>query len=78
MDQIWRLIRDAGFLNEGNPAQIDDPAGTVRSGDRTTAMLFLTYGSRRMTLRFLLDRSTQDAVQAERFIDRLAELAWVD
>ncbi|MBX3376011.1 MAG: hypothetical protein KF678_03290 [Phycisphaeraceae bacterium] len=78
MDQLWRLIRDAGFLNEGNPAIIDDPAGTVRSGDRTTAMLYVSYGGRRVTLRHLLDRSTPDAVQAELFIDRLAELAWVD
>lgn len=78
MDQIWRLIRDTGFLNEGNPARIEDPSGTVRSGDRTTAMIYITYSGRRVTLRFLLDRSTQDAVQAEQLIDRLAELAWVE
>ena len=76
-DQLWRVIRDSGLLDEGNPAQIEDPEEAVRSGDKTTAMMYISYGGKRMTLRVLLDRSSNDAIEAERFVDRLAELAWI-
>lgn len=75
---MWRILRDSTLLNEGNPARVEDPEGLARSGDRTTAMLYIAFDGQRTSLRILLDRSTPDAIEAERFIDRLAELAWVD
>jgi hypothetical protein len=77
VDQLWRLLRDSGLLDEANPGRISDPEDAVRSGDRTTALVFVSYSDRRTTLRILLDRSTQDAIEAERLVDRLAELSWV-
>jgi hypothetical protein len=76
-DQVWRLVRDSGLLDEGNPARLSDPETASRSGDRTTAMVFASYGGQRTTLRVLLDRSSQDAIAAERLVDHLAELSWV-
>ncbi len=77
VDQLWRLLRDSGLLDEGNPARLTDPEGAVRSGDKTTAMVYVSFEGRRTTLRVLLDRSSPDAIEAERLVDRLAELSWV-
>jgi hypothetical protein len=76
-DQIWRLLRDSGLLEDGNPNRINDPESLVRSGDRTTALLYVAYSGERTTLRVTLDRSNADALAAERIADRLAELAFV-
>ncbi len=76
-DQLWRLIRDSGLLDADNPNRISDPEAAARSGDHTTALLYVAFGGQRSTLRILLDRTTPDAIAAERVIDRLAELAWI-
>jgi hypothetical protein len=76
-DQLWEILLDSGLLDEGNPNRVSDPESAVRSGDRTTAMIFISYGGKRSTLRVLLDRATPDSIAAEKFIDRLAQLAWV-
>lgn len=76
-DQIWRLLRDSGLLDETNPNRINDPESLVRSGDRTTALLYVAYAGTRTTLKVALDRSNADAVAAERIVDHLADLAWV-
>jgi hypothetical protein len=76
-DQVWRALLDSGLLDDANPNRLSDPESAMRSGDRTTAMIFVSYQGKRTTLRVLLDRATPDAVAAERVIDRLAELAWL-
>lgn len=76
-DQVWRVIRDSGLLEGDNPNQINDPESAARSGDHTTALIYVAFQGRRSTLRILLDRSGADAVAAERIIDRLAELSWI-
>lgn len=75
-DQVWEVLAESGLLAEGNPNRLNDPNEAIRSGDRTTAMFFFSYGGTRASLRVVLDRSTPDAIAAERVIDHLAELAW--
>lgn len=76
-DQLWRLVRDSGLLDEANPNRVSDPDSLVRSGDRTTALLYIAYAGNRATVRVAMDRSNADAFAAERIVDQLAELAWV-
>lgn len=76
-DGLWRLIRESGLLDSGSSARVDDPESIVREPARTTAVFFVTFGGERATLRITLDRSSETAVNAEKILDRLAELAWV-
>lgn len=76
-DALWRQLRQTNLLASGNPARIDAPEDAVRSPDRTVALIYTSYESQRVTLRVLLDRRSEDAIAAERLVDRLAELAWI-
>src|SRR5262245_38039155 len=77
MDSLWRQLRESNLLDPGNPSRIDAPEAVARAPDRTTALIFVGGDGRRVTLRVLLDRRTEDAVAAERLVDRLADLAWI-
>lgn len=77
-DSIWRLVRDSGMLDPGNPSRVDDPETIQREPGRTTALVYIGYGERRTTLRIVLDRTSEGAASAEKVIDKLAELAWVN
>jgi hypothetical protein len=76
-DALWRQLRQSNLLAPGNPARIDAPEDAIRSPDRTVALIYTSYESQRVTLRVLLDRRSEDAIAAERLVDRLAELAWI-
>jgi hypothetical protein len=77
VDLLWRLVRDSGLLDATNPGRIEGPDEALRSPDRTTALFYVAYAGQRVTVRTLLDRSGEDALAAERVVDRLAEWAWV-
>jgi hypothetical protein len=77
MDQLWRQLRESGLLDPDHPARVDDPGAIAVSPDRAMAIVSVTFGDQRRTLRLLLDRSGEAAIAAERLTDRLAELAWV-
>jgi hypothetical protein len=76
-DSLWRLVRDSGMLDPGNASRVDDPETIQREPGRTTALVYIGYGESRTTLRIVLDRTGEGAVNAEKVIDKLAELAWV-
>jgi hypothetical protein len=76
-DLLWRQLRGTNLLDPGNPARIEGPEGAKRAPDRTMALIYVGYEGKRITLRVLLDRGSEDAIAAERLVDRLAELAWV-
>jgi hypothetical protein len=75
VDQLWRLLRDSPLLDPANPAQVQDPELIELSPSRTTATIYIAFGGQRRSLRLLLDRSTEDALTAERLANRLADLA---
>ena len=77
MDQLWRLVRDSGLLDPEHPAVVENPGSIAASPDRGMAVIYVVFGGERRTLRVLLDRTGAGATEAERIIDRLAELAWV-
>jgi hypothetical protein len=77
-DALWRLVRESGLLDSQNVARIEGPDDLTRAPDRTTAIVYVSFGGRRMTLRTLLDRTSPGAAETERVIDRLAEWAWVN
>lgn len=76
-DGLWRQLRETALLDPGHPARVSDPETVTRAPDRTTALIYVSFEGTRRTLRVLLDRSSEDAVAAERLVDRLAELAWM-
>ena len=76
-DSLWRDVRESGLLDPGNPARVDGPEAVGRVPERTTALLYAAYEGKRVTLRVPLDRSSEDAIAAERVVDRLAGLAWM-
>lgn len=77
VDGLWRQIRETDLLDAGNPARVNDPEAIPRTPDRTTALVYVGYSGKRVTLRLLLDRASEDSLAAERLMDRLAELAWI-
>src|SRR5262245_9284621 len=76
-DTLWRSVRTSGLLDPDNPARENDPEVLTRSSDRTTALIYVGFNDRRITLRVLLDRAGPGAVETEKLIDRLAEWAWI-
>lgn len=79
MQQLWRQIRESGLLDPGNPARIQGAEATetpIRSAQRTTALIFISFEGSRTTLRTPLDRSTPESTESERLVDRLAGWAW--
>jgi hypothetical protein len=76
-DQVWRLVRESGLLDPANPARVDDPAG-VSPAERGMAVIYVSFEGSRRTLRVPLDRLGPNALAAERVVDRLAELGWVE
>lgn len=77
LDALWRQLRATNLLAQGNAARIEGPEEAKRAPDRTTALIYASFDGRRVQLRLLLDRGSDDAVAAERLVDRLAELAWI-
>lgn len=77
-DALWRLVRESGLLDAENAARVEGPDELTRAPDRTTAIVYVSFDGRRMTLRTLLDRTSPGAAEVERVIDRLAEWAWVN
>jgi hypothetical protein len=76
-DSLWRLLRESGLLDSNSPLRVPDPETLVRAPDRTTALIYVSYGGERRTLRVPLDRVGEGALATERVVDRLAEWAWV-
>jgi hypothetical protein len=76
-DSLWRNVRQSGLLDPDNPSREDDPEVLTRSTDRTTALVYVGFEGRRITLRILMDRTSPGSVEAEKLIDRLAEWAWI-
>jgi hypothetical protein len=77
MDQLWRLVRESGLLDPEHPAVVDDPGSIAAGHDRGLAVIYIAFAGERRTLRVLLDRTSEGAIEAERITDRLADLAWV-
>ncbi len=77
-DGVWRLVRDSGLLEPDSPYRVHGPveidAATLAG---PVAVLEIAFAGQQTRSRVPLDRSSDEAVLAERLIDRLAELAFV-
>lgn len=76
IEALWRAVRDSGFLDSANPAQVDDPDTLAGSTTRTTATIEVFGLSRPVAVRVALDRGGATSIAAEQLVDELAGLAW--
>jgi hypothetical protein len=75
-ERLWRLVRDSGLLEPGNPQRLDAAETYTARPDRTTAVLTVTYAGVRRSYRVLLDGEGAPGPGRE-VVEELAELAWV-
>lgn len=78
MDQLWRLVRDSGLVDEANPAKLGPGDSAQPAPGRAAAIVRIGYAGRHETLRIYLDRVGEDSDAAMALIERLELLAWQD
>ena len=78
MDRVWRLLRDSSIFEPDNPDRVRPglPFGTIQL--RPTADLTILYAEEYSYYRVVLDGRTVESEAAERVIDHLAALAWLE
>jgi hypothetical protein len=77
-DDVWRLALASGLLEPDSPFRVYGPteADPVESG-APIAIIEIAFAGQQTRSRVPLDRSSDEAVLAERLIGRLAELAFI-
>ncbi len=77
-DDVWRLALGSGLLEPDSPFRVYGPieVDPVASG-APVAIIEIAFAGQQTRSRVPLDRSSDEAVLAERLIDRLAELAFI-
>jgi hypothetical protein len=76
MDQLWHQLVGSGLLAKNAPGHVDGPEDAVASPTKSVALIYTSFDGKRRTVRVVMDRSTEEAVEAERVVDRLAGWAW--
>lgn len=75
-DRLWALLRDSGLLEPGNryllPAPVTEAPGTL------AAAIDVTYRGGRAHLLVPLDGADAESLAAERLVDELAALSWIE
>ena len=78
MDQLWRLVRDSGLIDQASPAKLGPGDSAEPAPGRPAAIVRIQYSGRYEALRIYLDRAGEDADAAFALIERLELLAWRD
>lgn len=79
LNQVWRLVRAGGLLDSPEATLGAVPALESRTLDSrvSVASIECVADGRRRVVQVELDRSTTEAIGAERLIEQLAELSWM-
>lgn len=78
MTRIWRQLRLCGYTVPGHPSQLSSESAYLPRSDRPVAVVGYSFAGRVAAFRAFLDRASADAVAAERLVDLLASLAWLE
>lgn len=77
-EEIWDLARDSGLLEPDSIYRVYGPVQTDEGALTTpVALIEIAFAGMQTASRVPLDRSSDEAVLAQRLIDRLAELAFI-
>jgi hypothetical protein len=76
VDRLWRQLAASGLLERDAPGRMEGPEEALIPGPRPVALIYVSWDGKRQTVRVVLDRSTPEAMEAERVVERLAGWAW--
>lgn len=76
MERLWVLVRDSGLLERENRYLLPSPAWD--STDPVAAEIDVGYRGGRAHLLVPLDGADAESIEAERLVDELAALSWIE
>jgi hypothetical protein len=76
MESLWVVLRESGLLEPGNRYLLDSPARAAT--DPVAAAIDIAYRGARAHLLVPLDGADAESIAAERLVDELAALSWIE
>jgi hypothetical protein len=76
MERLWVIVRESGLLEPGNRYLLASPARGA--SDPVAAAIDIAYRGGRAHLLIPLDGADAESIAAERLVDELAALSWIE
>jgi hypothetical protein len=77
IERLWRIVRDSGLLEEGNPIRVSASDEFTIPG-RTNAEVSVSFLDEHWHFRTTLESGTPESAAVRRIVDRLAQEAFVE